>query len=174
MTETLYNTQILRLAASIPHTLRLDGPQASVTRVSPICGSRVTVDLDLDGAGRVSRFGQEVRACALGQSAAALLGQHVTGRSAVELAAARDGLAAYLKGDAATPGAWPGLDLFAPARPHKARHGSILLAFQAAADAAAAAGAHTGAPPPLLSATDCAGADTGAGGGAPPPLSPSA
>ena len=137
MTETLYNTQILRLAASIPHAVRLDGPQASVTRVSPVCGSRVTVDLDLDADGRVARFGQEVRACALGQSAAALLGQHVTGRSAGELAAARDGLAAYLKGDAATPGEWPGLDLFAPARPHKARHGSILLAFQAAADAAA-------------------------------------
>lgn len=148
MTETLYNTQILRLAASIPHAVRLDSPQASVTRVSLVCGSRVTVDLDLDAGGRVARFGQEVRACALGQSAAALLGEHVTGRSATELAAARDGLAAYLKGDADTPGEWPGLNLFAPARPHKARHGSILLAFQAAADAAVAAGAGVAAPEP--------------------------
>ncbi|MGI4877906.1 MAG: iron-sulfur cluster assembly scaffold protein [Janthinobacterium lividum] len=136
MSETLYNTQILRLAASIPHALRLDGPQASVVRVSPICGSRVTVDLDLDDAGRVVRFGQEVRACALGQASAALLGTHIVGRTRAEIAVARDALAAYLKGDAEAPGAWPGLDLFAPARPHKARHGSILLAFQAAAQAA--------------------------------------
>ncbi|QYE35874.1 MULTISPECIES: iron-sulfur cluster assembly scaffold protein [Sphingosinicellaceae] len=136
MSETLYNTQILRLAASIPHAVRLDAPQASVVRVSPICGSRVTVDLDLDDAGRVVRFGQEVRACALGQASASLLGTHITGRTRAEIATARDALAAYLKGDAEAPGEWPGLELFAPARPHKARHGSILLAFQAAAQAA--------------------------------------
>lgn len=141
MTETLYNTQVLRLAASIPHADRLDAPQASVRRVSPVCGSRVTVDLDLGGDGRVARFGQEVRACALGQAAAALLGQGVVGASAADLAAARDGLAAYLGGAAATPGDWPGLEIFAPARPHKARHGSILLAFEAAAQAAAEAAA---------------------------------
>ncbi|MGI4880374.1 MAG: iron-sulfur cluster assembly scaffold protein [Janthinobacterium lividum] len=150
MGETLYNTQILRLAASIPHAQRLDAPQASVVRVSTVCGSRVTVDLDVDAGGRVARFGQEVRACALGQASAALLGNHVAGRSVAELAAARDALAAYLSGDAATPGDWPGLELFAPARPHKARHNSILLAFQAAAEAAKIAaempGAKTAAP----------------------------
>lgn len=140
MAEILYNTAILRLAASIPHAVRLDAPQASVVRVSPVCGSKVTVDLDLDAAGRVVRFGQEVRACALGQASAALLGQHIAGKTAADLAAARDALAAYLRGEVDATG-WPGLDLFAPARPHKARHGSILLAFQAAADAAAAAAA---------------------------------
>ncbi len=139
MSDTLYNIAILRLAAAIPHSARLDGAQASVVRVSPVCGSKVTVDLDVDDGGRVTRFGQEVRACALGQASAALLGAHVVGRSRAEIAAARDALAAYLKGTAATPGVWPGLDLFAPARPHKARHGSILLAFEAAAQAAAAA-----------------------------------
>ncbi len=67
----------------------------------------------------------------------------MVGATPGELAAARDALAAYLKGDAATPGGWPGLEVFDLARPHKARHGSILLAFQAAADAAAAAAATT-------------------------------
>ena len=141
MADALYNTRILRLAASIPHTERLDGPQASVRRVSPICGSRVTVDLDLGDDGRVARFGQEVRACALGQASASLLGAEVLGRTPDELAVSRDALAAFLKGDAESPGDWPGLELFGPARPHKGRHGSILLAFQAAADAAAEAAA---------------------------------
>jgi len=136
MSETLYNTQVLRLAASIPHQQRLEAPQASVQRVSPICGSRVTVDLDLDGAGHVARFGQEVRACALGQASAAILGAEIIGKSPLELAQARDALAAFLKGETEAPGDWPGLELFAPARPHKGRHGSILLAFQAAAEAA--------------------------------------
>jgi NifU-like protein involved in Fe-S cluster formation len=136
MSEALYNTAILRLAASIPHQARLTAPQASVVKVSPVCGSRVTVDIDLDVQGRVARFGQEVRACALGQAAASLFGAHVVGRTVDELIAARDALAAFLKGDAATPGDWPGLELFAPARPHTARHGSIRLAFEAGAEAA--------------------------------------
>ena len=138
MSETLYNTAILRLAATTT-SARLRDPQASVVRVSPICGSRVTVDLDLDDAGRVAAFGQEVRACALGQAAAALLDVHVVGRDARELSHARDDLAAYLKGEREAPGNWPGLAVFAPARPHKARHASILLAFDAAAAAATAA-----------------------------------
>lgn len=142
MTSPLYNTAILRLAAAVPYQERLVGPQATVQRVSPVCGSRVTVDLDLDADGRVSRFGQEVRACALGQASAALLGENVLGKSTAELIAARDALAAFLKGDADTPGDWPGLELFAPARPHKGRHGSIRLAFEAAAEAALQAAAH--------------------------------
>ncbi len=140
MSEALYNTAILRLAAS-PAPPRLDGPQATVVRVSPVCGSRVTVDLDIDAAGRVARFGSEVRACALGQAAATLLAGHVVGCSGAEIAAARDGLAAFLKGETETPGDWPGLDIFAPAKPHRARHASILLGFDAAAAAAMEAAA---------------------------------
>lgn len=139
MSEALYNTRILRLAASIPHQRRLDDPQVSVMKLSPVCGSRVTVDLDVNADGRVARFGQEVRACALGQASAALLGAEVIGKTPQELAQARDALAAFLRGEAETPGDWPDLELFRPARPHKARHASILLAFEAAAEAAARA-----------------------------------
>ena len=141
MSATLYNTAILRLAAAVPLAGRLDDPQASVTRVSPVCGSKVTADVDLDNDGRVARFAHDVRACALGQASAALLAAGVIGAKPDDVATARDALAAYLRGDAATPGAWPGLDVFDLARPHKARHGSILLAFQAAADAAGHAAA---------------------------------
>lgn len=137
MSDQLYNSAILRLAADIPHQARLPDPQASAVRISPICGSRVTADVVLGPDLRVAAFGQQVRACALGQAAAAVLGAGVIGQSPDALAAARDGLAAYLKGTAeAPPEGWPGLDLFGPARPHRARHGSILLAFDAAAEAA--------------------------------------
>ncbi len=144
MSEALYNTAILRLAASIPHAERLADAQASVRRVSPICGSRVTADVALGDDGRVARFGQEVRACALGQASAAILGTEVVGKHPSEIAAARDALAAFLEGEADTPGDWPGLELLTPARPHKGRHGSILLAFQAAAEAAEQAAAARG------------------------------
>ena len=112
-----------------------------MTRTSPLCGSRVTIDIGVDEAGRVAALGQEVRACALGQAAAALLGEHAVGRSAGELRAAHRDLAAFLTGARDAPGDWPGLDVFAAARPVTARHASILLAFDAAAAAAEAASA---------------------------------
>lgn len=136
MNAPLYNMEILRLAASVADRPRLEAPQATVERRSPTCGSRVTVDVVLDTEGRVSAFGQEVRACALGQASAVLMGQHIVGQDAASLATACHTLRAYLAGERDDPGAWPGLDVFAPARPHRARHPSILLAFDAAAEAA--------------------------------------
>jgi NifU-like protein involved in Fe-S cluster formation len=136
MTEQLYNTRILRLAANIPHQARLDAPQISVQKNSPICGSRVTVDVVMEG-GKVAQFGQEVRACALGQASASILGAHVIGRTSAELAQTRDDLRAFLQSGGDVPGGtFVDLDIFGPAIPHRARHASILLPFEAAAEAA--------------------------------------
>ncbi len=139
MPSTLYNRDILRLAASIPHLGRLERPQASAEKRSPVCGSWVAVDVVLDEEGRVAALGQEVKACALGQASAALMGADALGRDPMELAEARDALAAYLRGGRADPGSWPGLEIFSEARAYKARHPSILLAFDAVAEAAAEA-----------------------------------
>ena len=136
VTTALYNRDILRLAASIPHHRRLADPQASVERRSPLCGSRVRVDIILDEEGRVAELGQEVSACALGQAAAALMASHAIGKRPASLTEARDALAAYLAGERDDPGAWPGLEIFSEARRFQARHASILLPFEAAADAA--------------------------------------
>jgi len=151
VTTALYNRDILRLAASIPHQRRLENPQASVERRSPVCGSRVVVDVELDEQGRISALGQEVKACALGQASAALMGAGAIGRSAAEIAAARDALAGFLAGRSENPGSWPGLELFRDARPFTARHASILLAFEAAAEAASLASGHH-APSPEAAA----------------------
>ncbi len=138
--EQLYNTRILRLAAATANVRRLDAPMGSAVKVSPVCGSRVTADVDLDADGRIAAHGQEVRACALGQAAATLVGEQAIGRSPDELAAARAELAEWLAGRSETEPSWPGMEVFAPARPHRARHPSILLAFDAAIAAAEMAG----------------------------------
>ena len=132
----LYSARILALAADIPHHGRLEAPQASVRKRSPLCGSTVTVDLDLTD-GRVSRFGQDVKACALGQAAAAVLGCAVLGRSADELARLATELEAMLKSEGPVPAApFDGYETLTPAREFRNRHASILLAAQAAAEAA--------------------------------------
>jgi NifU-like protein involved in Fe-S cluster formation len=135
-TTTLYTRDILRLAASVPHVGRLAGADGSAEKRAPLCGSTIAVDVILDEAGCIAALGQEVRACAFGQAAAALMGAHAIGRSAEELAAAHEALAGYLAGIRSDPGGWPGLDIFADARRLSARHGAILLPFAAAAEAA--------------------------------------
>lgn len=144
MNAPLYNTEILRLATAIPYHERLAAPMATSEKRSPICGSRVTVDVELDGAGRVAAIGMLVRACALGQASASLMAAHAVGRSPAELEAARDALAAWLAGEREAAPEWPGMTIFAPALPHSARHPSIRLGFEAVAEAAAAAAAKAG------------------------------
>lgn len=132
----LYSTRILALAADIPHHGRLAAPQASVRKRSPLCGSTVTVDLTM-AEGRVSEFAQQVKACALGQAAAAILGHAVIGRSADELAAGADALEAMLTQGGPVPAPpFDGFDALVPAREFRNRHASILLAIRAAAEAA--------------------------------------
>lgn len=132
----LYSARILALTADIPHLGRLENPQASVRKRSPLCGSTVTVELDLEG-GRVNRFAQEVKACALGQAAASVLGGAVLGRSVAELEQAAAQLEAMLKAGGPVPDApFEGFEALIPAREFKNRHTSILLAIQATAEAA--------------------------------------
>ncbi|MFA5963951.1 MAG: iron-sulfur cluster assembly scaffold protein [Sphingomonas sp.] len=138
MNAPLYNAEVLRLATSNPCDTRLTDPMGSAERRSVLCGSRITVDVDLDDAGRVGAIGMQVSACAYGQASATLLARHAVGRSASELTAARDAIAHWLAGEGAIPD-WPGLAALAGVVPYSARHGAVRLPFEAAADAVNAA-----------------------------------
>lgn len=132
----LYSGRILSLAADIPCTDRLDSPQATVKKRSPLCGSAVTVDLSMQD-GRVADFGQDVKACALGQASASVVGGAIIGRTSEELRLARDELRALLKGSQIVPAApFDGFEVFLPASAYKNRHASILLSIEAAVEAA--------------------------------------
>lgn len=132
----LYSDRILALAADIPRAARLEAPDATVKKRSPLCGSTVTVDLVMRD-GRVAEYGQDVKACALGQAAASVVGGAIIGCTAEEIAAARDSLNAMLKSDGPTPAApFDGLEVLRPAANYKNRHASILLSLEAAAEAA--------------------------------------
>ena len=131
----LYSTRILALAADIPLLGRLSAPDGTARRRSPLCGSTVTADVVVKN-GRVVEFAQDVKACALGQASAALLGQVVLGRSLAELQAARDALSAMLRGGGPVPAApFDSYEVLIPARDYKNRHASILLALEAVCEA---------------------------------------
>ena len=131
----LYSARILALAADIPHLDRLDTPMATVKKRSPLCGSAVTVDVCVQN-GQVVAFGQDVKACALGQAAAAITGGAVLGCNLGQLTAARDALRAMLKDGADVPAApFDGFEVLIPAREYKNRHASILLSIEATCEA---------------------------------------
>lgn len=135
MLDTIYNQRILELAGNIPLQGRLAAPQASAKAHSKLCGSTITVDLAMRD-GRVVDFAQDVKACALGQAAAAIMGRHVIGATGAELRAVRDTMRAMLKDNGAPPaGAWAEAGVLEPVRDFKARHASTLLAFDATVDA---------------------------------------
>lgn len=145
--EALYNDRILTLAGGLAKDDRLTDPDASVQMDSPLCGSRIRVDVKLAADGRIAAYGQQVRACALGQSAAAIMKAHAAGKTVGDLMAIRDAVEAMLKrGGPAPTGEWADLAVLEPARNHKSRHASILLPFKAAVRAMedAAAGRATG------------------------------
>ena len=139
----LYSGRILALAADIPHLGRLPEPDGSARRRSPTCGSSVTVDLAVTD-GRITEFAQEVKACALGQASAAILGRVVIGLDAAALDLARRSVTAMLQEDGPPPAApFQDYEVLIPARGYRNRHASILLVLDAAAEAMAQATART-------------------------------
>jgi NifU-like protein involved in Fe-S cluster formation len=133
--EDIYSQRILELAAALPRTARLDAPQASARAHSKLCGSTVTVDLAMEGD-VVTDYGQSVKACLLGQSAASVMGREVIGASAAELREVGAAMRKMLKEGGPPPsGRWADLAVLEPVRDYKARHPSTLLVFDAVEDA---------------------------------------
>ena len=80
----LYSGKILKMAAEPIYRERLSKPDASVTKRSPLCGSAITVDINVE-SGIITHFGQDVRACALGQACSTIVGKAIVGRSLSEV-----------------------------------------------------------------------------------------
>ncbi len=131
MIDDLYSERILRLAANMPCAGRLERPHASAEKTAKLCGSRIKVDVRLEN-GRVTDYAQEVRACALGQAAAAVLGAQIVGATVEEVRAAREAFRRMLKqGERPPKGRFSDLAVLEPVKDFPARHASTLLAFEA-------------------------------------------
>ena len=140
MLNDLYNDQLLAAAASLPPARRLDAPDGTSTRVSRVCGSRVTLDLAFEN-GAVRDFGLDVKACAIGQAAAGLFAASCPGAPAGELIALREIMRALLNEDGPPPaGRFAALGALAPIAAYPQRHSSALLVFEAAREASISAG----------------------------------
>ncbi|RKF08103.1 iron-sulfur cluster assembly scaffold protein [Oceaniradius stylonematis] len=135
MIDDIYNSRILELAGNPPPAGRLEAPDATAKAHSKLCGSTVTVDLAVED-GRVTAYGQDVKACALGQASSAVMAREIVGTPLAELRALRETMTAMLKkGGPAPDGRFADLAWLEPVRDYPARHASTLLVFDAVVDA---------------------------------------
>jgi NifU-like protein involved in Fe-S cluster formation len=135
MINEVYNRRILELAGTIPRIGRLPAPDASATAHSKLCGSTVTVDLNMDGD-VVTDFAHDVKACALGQASSSIMARNVVGAKAQELRSLRETVRRMLKENGAPPaGKWADIAVLEPVRDYKARHASTMLTFDAVVSA---------------------------------------
>jgi len=143
MIDELYSARILALAANLPHSGRLSAPDGTGERVAKLCGSKAIVDVVLDADDRIADFAQDVKACALGQAAAGVLGESVMGATSQDIADARDAMLAMLKsgGDGPT-GRFEGLRALKLVAGYPARHASTMVALEATLDAVRQAASH--------------------------------
>lgn len=134
MAAALYTPAILGAATDLAAFAWDDALPLRGEARSRSCGSTIAMVLETDAHGRIVRLGLRPHACAVGQAAAAVFARAAAGRDRVALVAARGQLDAWLTNGGPLPD-WPGIDLIAPARDYPARHGAILLAWDAALSA---------------------------------------
>lgn len=128
----LYDRDILRLAAALYRWPLEDDYHQTIEQRSPVCGSIIRLGVDWDDVGQISRFGMDVQACALGQASAAILAANAIGLTRPRFSRHYQHCHAVLSDkDFDEAGIWPNMALLARAAPYPARHGAILLPYQA-------------------------------------------
>ena len=115
---------------------RLAHPHGSATVDNPLCGDRVTVDVELASPQRLARVGHVVRGCVLCEAAAVLIAERAPERELEELLRLEAEVEAALRYGAPFP--WRELEMFAPVRGVPSRHRCVGLPFEALVAAFAA------------------------------------
>ncbi|KHK91490.1 iron-sulfur cluster assembly scaffold protein [Novosphingobium malaysiense] len=127
----LYTPEVLGLAIDLARYPLTDTlPLRSEAR-SKSCGSTIALGLSLAADGRIGKIGVRSQACAIGQASAAVFANAAVGMQSAEIHAAGRAIAAWLAGEGDIPD-WPGLTVIAAARDYPARHGAVMLPWNAA------------------------------------------
>lgn len=134
MSETLYNQAIIEAGRDTRHAGRLEAPDGTATADNPLCGDRVTLDLQAE-SGHIARIAHKTRGCLLTKASAALVADRCQGLPLDEASALAARAKAYLEGENDQP-PFPELGVMAPVKAVKSRHDCVTIAFDALAEAA--------------------------------------
>ncbi len=133
MSADPYAAALQQLALAGRALPRLMHAERSATVDNPLCGDRVTIDLQLDGD-RIVAVGAAVRGCLLCEAASMVVARTGIAMNIADLGALEQRVSAFLKGDGEPP--WAEMAVFAPVVRFRARHRCVTLPFAAAAVAA--------------------------------------
>lgn len=127
----LYTPDVLSLAVELSRFPWNDELPLKGEARSKSCGSTIALGLDIDAEGVIIGVGVRSQACAIGQAAAAIFAKAVIGMEAPAVVDAGKAVANWLGGQGGLP-EWRGLSRIAAARDYPARHGAVLLPWNAA------------------------------------------
>ena len=131
----LYTNNILELASTIPITTRLKQPDVTVTKRTAICGSSITLDLNISDT-KISEIGLDIKACALGQASACIFLNHAVGTDITVISELRKNLKMFLDaGSFLIKDPFAKYKYFEPAQKVPYRHDSVLLILDASIEA---------------------------------------
>ena len=129
MNDQLYQDRIVALAKAKTGAGKLSAPTRSARRDNPLCGDRVTIDVRLDGDGRIAEIAQQVRGCLLCQASASALSSVAVGRDKAGIEALRHDAEKAIGREAGVPN--EPFAAFTPVSANKSRHECVLLPFDA-------------------------------------------
>ena len=83
--DGLYGAAIMDHYRNPRHRSPLDEAHLSAHEFNPFCGDEVTLQAQLDGAGRVARVSSQSQGCSIIQASASMMAEGMQGKSAEEL-----------------------------------------------------------------------------------------
>ncbi len=128
--DDLYNKELLKLAGK--GDCRLDHPDYSITHDNPLCGDRITIELEMEG-NVIKNIGYKARACALCKASAQLIKELAPGHDLPYLQDFHGKLKTHMKENQSLKfsGNWKFFNVFQPVIKIKNRHTCVLLPFEA-------------------------------------------
>jgi nitrogen fixation NifU-like protein len=131
MNDELYQDQIIEWSKKTDHAIRLEKFQCGCTVSNPLCGDRITVELQLDGE-EIKLMAYQVRGCLLCKASSSILAEMAKGLTFSQLERLGSDLGQALRSSSDNPQYFPEeYRLFYPVRSHKSRHSCVLLPFEA-------------------------------------------
>jgi len=130
MSSELYHTELVARAREAFGEGRLASATSSITVDNPLCGDRVTLDLEKSD-GTVKAIGHEVKGCLLCAASAATIAAFAPNRSPAELREMAQAAKALMKEGSPVPERFAGLRVFTPVHATKSRRDCVLLPFEA-------------------------------------------
>jgi nitrogen fixation protein NifU and related proteins len=131
MNEDLYQDQIIEWSKKTKHTLPMEQFHCRCTVNNPLCGDRISVELQLDGE-KIKTMAYQIKGCLLSKASSAILAEFSGGLTLAQLIKLGSDLDQALKSSSDDTECFPEwYRLFYPVRSHKSRHPCVLLPFDA-------------------------------------------